>query len=70
MCVVIALLQELYPQLIHNARGVDIYFAISSHTADIRGNLISEIMAQQVIVGYCAVELCYIYSYKPIVFIQ
>ena len=68
MCVVIALLQELYPQLIHSARGVYIYFAISSHTADTRGNLVSELMAQQVIVGYCAVELCC--SYKPIVSIQ
>lgn len=43
--------------MIHSARGVGTFCAISGHTADIRDNLVSELrnngMAQQVIVGYC-----------------
>ena len=60
MCAVITPMQALYPQLIHSARGVGTFCAISGHTVDIRDNLVSELrnngMAQQVIVSYCVVS--------------
>ena len=59
MCAVITPVQDLYPQLIHSARGVGTFCAISGRTADIRDNLVSALrnngMAQQVLVGY---QLC------------
>ncbi|XP_065898676.1 4-aminobutyrate aminotransferase, mitochondrial-like [Dysidea avara] len=46
-------LQELYPQQIHNARGVGTFCAIDGHTVEIRDKLLVELKNNGVMIGGC-----------------